>query len=37
MTRRDYMTFSIVVALVGLAIVTVWVLGATHNWRLKPG
>lgn len=37
MARRDYITFAIVVALVVLAIVTVWVLGATHNWRLKPG
>lgn len=37
MTRSDYITFAIVVAIVVMAIVTVWVLGATHNWRLKPG
>jgi hypothetical protein len=37
MSRRDYITFAVVVALVALAIGTVWVLGASHNWRLKAG
>jgi len=34
MTRRDVITFAIIVATVALTIATVWVLGNMHHWRL---
>jgi hypothetical protein len=34
MTRRDYIAYAILVAIVALTIATVWVLGKTHHWRL---